>query len=791
MAKNRTIGTGVALSLGLGLLLALLCTLGSRFPMVRAQRLDGYSTYYVAPSCSGVPDPCYTTVQAAVDAADDPEDMIKVAAGTYTDIHQRAGITQVVYISKTVAIQGGYTTAFTDPPDPDANLTTLDAQRQGRVLYITGDVSPIVEGLRITGGDAAGLGGNPSGDSGGGVYVITATVTMSNNHVFSNTSDYGGGLYFDNSTNVALTGDTVVSNTVAITGSGGGLYFQNCSGPLLSDNLISGNSTVRGEGGGLYFGNSADVMLTDNTISSNKASPLPLAGGGGRGGAMLLDNSPSATFSDNAISNNRASWGGGVYFRNSPTVTLIANTISDNAADHAGGGMKHYGGVYFLASDNATLIGNTVSGNYSANLCGGTCFRNSDNVTLIGNVVISNSAGTCGWRVAEGGGLYFLGSNDAKLISNTVTDNSAVTFGGGLYIGASSTVALTDDTISRNKAAKGGGLYVASSDATLSGITVTANTVYTYYELDGDGGGLYLVNSTATLTNTVIADNQAETMGSGLYIQDSSPRLLHTTIVRNSDSEGHHHCRSIGLHTTIARTSGVYITGTTSTVALTNTILVSHTVGITVAAGNTATLTATLWGTGTWANLTDWGGAGTIITGTINIWGDPVFVDPDAGDYHIGPGSAAIDTGVIAGVTTDIDSEPRPAGPGYDIGADEYYYPALNATKQASPDPVVTGTQLTYTIRITNTGNVTLGATITDILPTQVVPTGVLTWTTVITAPGGIWSQAVPATVAMWYAGPLTNVVRVTTKEGVSGVYTYTTEAIVQHCYLPLVLRDF
>ncbi|UCC63943.1 MAG: hypothetical protein JSV36_02460, partial [Anaerolineae bacterium] len=175
--KHLTIKVSVALTLGLSLALALLWLLGSEaFSLVHAQGPDGHDTYYVAPSCAGLPDPCYTTVQDAVDAADDPGDVIKVAAGTYTGVRGRpvpadypsppaSGIvTQAVYISKTVSIRGGYTTAFSDPPDPEANRTTLDAQGQGRVLYITGNISPTVEGLRITGGYVKDSGG------GGGIY---------------------------------------------------------------------------------------------------------------------------------------------------------------------------------------------------------------------------------------------------------------------------------------------------------------------------------------------------------------------------------------------------------------------------------------------------------------------------------------------------------------------------------------------------------------------------------------------------------------------------------------------
>ena len=77
----------ISLILGLGLTLALLWLLGGSMPSAHAD-----SPHYVAPDCTGVPAPCHTSIQEAVDAAVPGDEVLGLSGSVSFDFRDAHSI---------------------------------------------------------------------------------------------------------------------------------------------------------------------------------------------------------------------------------------------------------------------------------------------------------------------------------------------------------------------------------------------------------------------------------------------------------------------------------------------------------------------------------------------------------------------------------------------------------------------------------------------------------------------------------------------------------------------------
>lgn len=329
--------------------------------------------------------------------------------------------------------------------------------------------------------------------------------------------------------------------------------------------------------------------------------------------------------------------GGGVYINEAKAFISHCTIINNSAGPASSAGNGLGGGIAVILSD-AELESNLIISN-TANWGGGVRVIYNSPV-LRHNQFLSNTS-------LFGGGMYLMGSR--ALVEGNLFQGNTGERGGGIYL-SSAEATIAGNVIRDNQGSFGGGIGInAGFSSVISGNLILNNVV------NMEGGGLSISNNDTSVLNNVIADNEAP-RSAGVYIKLAYPIFIHNTIARNSGGDG------VGI--SVGQDAGI---------ALTNNIIVSHTVGISVTTGSTATLEATLWGSGPWANLSDWVGDGAVTTGAVNVWGDPYFLDPASGDYHIRPGSAAINAGVDAAVAVDIDGDTRPLGSGYDIGADEVW----------------------------------------------------------------------------------------------------------------------
>ena len=350
---------------------------------------------YAAPGGSGSSctqaAPC--SLQTARDRAQDG-DSIYLAGGVYDQ--PAPGLPDALLVlTRTIQVLGGWDGAPAGPVvrDPAAYPSVLDGLSQRRVISITGQIAPLLDGLTITGGNASGLGGVlfTGADGGGGIYSVDAAPVIQNNLILSNTASLqsgvrvlGGGLYIETSLQPAL----ILSNTVA-------------------SNLAGGSSdAIQGEGGGMFLMGPAEVRA--NTFEKNAACECLTAKGGGIELGWTHD---VASFRDNVFSANQAKNGGGLYLVWS-AAEVSGNRFVNNLATSSGGGLYAYYDGGSLIQRN-TFLGNQAPGGGAF----GLYITTGDPLQMTNNLLASNTG-------VVAGGVYAY--SDWHIAAMTMTHNTLV-----------------------------------------------------------------------------------------------------------------------------------------------------------------------------------------------------------------------------------------------------------------------------------------------------------------------------------------------------------------------------
>jgi hypothetical protein len=454
--------------------------------------------------------------------------------------------------------------------------------------------------------------------NGGAILCDHSSPTISNNIIRNSTAHlyYGGGIY-------CLTSDAEIRhNTITSNSSdwGGAIYTGEESSPNIAENTITNNSASR-SGGGIFFGTGTPAV-SYNTISHNTAE---VYGGGIQCWYSI------ATINDNTITDNSCvSYGGGISCDHSqPNITN--NTISGNSSGAGGGIYCEYasativhnsildntagqgGGIMCEYGSHAIISDNSICGNLAPGRSGGGILcSNSSNPSICGNTVDANSANT-------GGGICSTLESSPTIENNTVTNNSASGTsgqGGGIAVwGSYNYTTISGNLIDHNSASYGGGIVSYYSRPVVIQNTLSFNSAQV------DGGAVYCVERAPEIDNNTITGNQAGANGGGICLLSSTPFITSNILWGDTASVG----PEIYSHNTSPSVKYCDVQG-------------------------------------------GWTGLG-------NIDADPLFVDPQNGDFNLQSGSPCIDTG-----------DPEAADPDHsrlDMGAFPYHF---EVTVRVNPD---------------------------------------------------------------------------------------------------------
>jgi predicted outer membrane repeat protein len=380
----------------------------------------------------------YPTIQAAIDASVNGDHVV-VAPGVYKE-----------------AIDFNYRVIIVRSTEGPGQ-TVIDATgRKTSAVRAVGEIGAVMEGFTITGGIGTMVNGQRVG---GGAFVSSATLRLTDCVVAGNTAARGAGAYYDVGC-VATIQRCVFEELSAASGSS--LF---CLGDThISDTVFRNNNdgTPEDDGSVMRFDNNITLILQRCQFIDNDASsgqPIDLRGS-------------SATVADCEFKRNTGYLGGAMAMGGS-TATFINCVFVDNRAVQGGAVNLNYNGA------SATFTRCTFQGNRAMPLPGYP-------------------------GQALGGAILGMHDSGAATFDNCVfRDNFAETSGGAIYSATGESVSITHSTFAGNRAgANGGAVRRHNGPITIIGSTFASNVA------DASGGAIYLSKSTAGLEDTFLCDSQ-------------------------------------------------------------------------------------------------------------------------------------------------------------------------------------------------------------------------------------------------------------------------------------------
>ncbi len=453
-------------------------------------------------------------------------------------------------------------------------------------------------------------------------------------------------------------------------------YYFRIYGKLLSEGILNDtiNFTVQdtiNDYAGLYFYDT-DISIQDSSkVEYCKFNP----------GVVSFFNSSNIIFTNSVVTN-----GAGV-FCSEASPTLIDVTISNNTTDYYGGGISCTDG------SNPSLVNVTIIGNNSGGIwCNDNSNPTLENVTITdnigGGIVCTNSSSPILNNVTinenEGGGIA-CSNNSNPILDSVIISNNTVW--GGLFCINSSPI-LTDVIISGNSGYEGGGIYFeGTGNLLLQDIIITGNSAL------GMGGGVAVIGYgeevvEIVIVNGVVADNYADDAGGIFCHVGVSLSLTNVTVSENSVDDG-------GIVGGIGCEFDCILN-------ITNSIV-----------WNNSPMDIYLYGYGCESYITysDIGGEGWQGIGNINT--DPLFADPENGDFHLTWANFPIQDSTMSPCIDagDPNSPLDPDSTRADMGA-YYFDQAQNSVSnitipksefmlyQNYPNPFITVTNISYNLPI-------------------------------------------------------------------------------------------